>query len=124
MAAPSHSSVRTLPAARPAAVSFGKLLNLVAGPPDDRPEIVRPYATTHDSTGRLLIADPGQRGVHIFDFERRKYQFLKGPKNATFASPIDVACDTNDDIYVSDPPLGTKKNDLQLATGLNITFTH
>jgi DNA-binding beta-propeller fold protein YncE len=81
---------------------FGKLLNLVAGPPDDRPEIVRPYATTHDSTGRLLIADPGQRGVHIFDFEKRKYQFLKGPKNAAFASPIDVACDTNDDIYVSD----------------------
>ena len=28
------------------------------------------------------------------------------------------------DIYVSNPPVGTKKNDLQLATGLNITFTH
>jgi putative salt-induced outer membrane protein len=28
------------------------------------------------------------------------------------------------DIYVSNPPLGTKKNDLQLATGLNISFTH
>lgn len=81
---------------------FGKLLNWVAGPPDDKPEMVRPYATTHDSTGRLLIADPGERGVHIFDFEKRKYQFLKGPKKAVFASPIDVACDTNDDIYVSD----------------------
>ncbi len=28
------------------------------------------------------------------------------------------------DIYVSNPPTGTKKNDLQLATGLNISFTH
>jgi putative salt-induced outer membrane protein len=28
------------------------------------------------------------------------------------------------DIYVSNPPMGTKKNDLQLATGLNIAFTH
>jgi putative salt-induced outer membrane protein len=28
------------------------------------------------------------------------------------------------DIYVSDPPSGTKKNDLQFATGLNIAFTH
>ena len=28
------------------------------------------------------------------------------------------------DIYVSNPPTGTKKNDLQLATGLNIAFTH
>jgi DNA-binding beta-propeller fold protein YncE len=81
---------------------FSKLLTWVAGPPDDRPEIVRPYATTHDSTGRLLIADPGQRGVHIFDFEKHKYQFLKGAKHAAFSSPIDVACDTNDDIYVSD----------------------
>ncbi len=28
------------------------------------------------------------------------------------------------DIYVSNPPTGTKKNDLQLATGLNVSFTH
>lgn len=28
------------------------------------------------------------------------------------------------DIYVSNPPTGTKQNDLQLATGLNISFTH
>jgi putative salt-induced outer membrane protein len=28
------------------------------------------------------------------------------------------------DIYVSNPPLGTKKNDLQIATGLNVSFTH
>lgn len=28
------------------------------------------------------------------------------------------------DIYVSDPPLATKKNDLIFTTGLNITFTH
>jgi putative salt-induced outer membrane protein len=28
------------------------------------------------------------------------------------------------DIYVSNPPPGTKKNDLQLATGLNFSFMH
>lgn len=28
------------------------------------------------------------------------------------------------DVYVSNPPIGTKKNDLQLATGLNFSFTH
>jgi putative salt-induced outer membrane protein len=28
------------------------------------------------------------------------------------------------DIYVSNPPFGTKKNDLQLATGVSFTFTH
>jgi sugar lactone lactonase YvrE len=79
-----------------------KLVNLVAGPPENRPEIVRPYATTHDSTGRLLIADPGVRGIHIFDFEKHKYQFVKGPKRRELVSPIGVACDRNDDIYVTD----------------------
>ena len=28
------------------------------------------------------------------------------------------------DIYVSNPPIGTKKNDLILTTGLNFSFTH
>jgi putative salt-induced outer membrane protein len=28
------------------------------------------------------------------------------------------------DIYVTNPPTGTKKNDLLLTTGLNVTFTH
>ena len=84
-----------------------RLINWVAGPPENKPEIVRPYSTTHDNSGRLLIADPGQQGVHIFDFEKRKYQFLRGPKGHTFLSPIDIACDTNDDIYVSDSLRGT-----------------
>jgi sugar lactone lactonase YvrE len=81
---------------------FSKLLTWVAGPADDKPEIMRPYSTTEDSIGRLLVADPGQKGVHIYDFEKRKYQFLKGPRAKPLESPIDVACDTNDDIYVTD----------------------
>jgi putative salt-induced outer membrane protein YdiY len=28
------------------------------------------------------------------------------------------------DIYVTNPPVGTKKNDILLTTGLNVTFTH
>jgi len=97
--------VRTIPSVREFTKPrsfFTKLLNFVAGPPENRPEIVRPYATTHDSTGRLLVADPGQRGIHIYDFEKRKYQFVKGPRGRELVSPIDVACDKNDDIYVSD----------------------
>ena len=81
---------------------FSKMVTWVAGPADDKPELLRPYAITHDSDGRLLVADPGQHGVHIFDFERRRYQFLKGPRGKALESPIDLACDGNDDIYVSD----------------------
>lgn len=97
--------VRTIPSVREFTKPrkfFAKLVDWVAGPPDDKPELIRPYATTHDSTGRLLIADPGQRGVHIYDFEKHKYQFLKGSRGRDFLSPIDVACDANDNIYVSD----------------------
>jgi len=97
--------VRTIPSVREFTKPrsfFVKLVNFVVGPPENRPEIVRPYSTTHDNTGRLLVADPGQRGVHIYDFEKRKYQFLKGPRGHEFVSPIDVACDRNNDIYVSD----------------------
>jgi DNA-binding beta-propeller fold protein YncE len=97
--------VRTIPSVREftkARSFWGKVLDFVAGPPENRPEIVRPYATTHDSTGRLLVADPGQHGIHIYDFEKRKYQFVKGPRKRELISPIDVACDKNDDIYVSD----------------------
>ncbi|MBS1859454.1 MAG: 6-bladed beta-propeller, partial [Acidobacteria bacterium] len=101
--------VRTIPSVREFTKShsiFSRLLDFIAGPPEGKPEVVRPYATTHDSTGRLLVADPGQRGVHIYDFEKRKYQFLKGPRGREMASPIDVACDTNDDIYVTDSARG------------------
>lgn len=97
--------VRTIPSVKeftkPRSL-FSKLLTLVAGPADDKPEIVRPYSTTQDSQGRLLVADPGQKGVHIYDFEKRKYQFIKGPRGKTMESPIEVVCDANDDIYVSD----------------------
>jgi len=97
--------VRTIPSVReftkPRSL-FTRLLNFIAGPPDDRPEIVRPYSTTRDSTGRLLVTDPGQRGVHLYDFEKPTYKFLKGPRGMQLISPIDVVCDRNDDIYVSD----------------------
>lgn len=84
---------------------FKRLINFVVGQPEGKPEIVRPYSTALDSTGRLLVADPGMRGVHIYDFEKQKYQFLKRANKQDLVSPIAVACDTNDDIYVSDSVL-------------------
>jgi sugar lactone lactonase YvrE len=107
-AAPQRATVqylRTIPSVREFTKPrgfFPKLLTWVAGTAEGKPEITRPFATTQDSTGRLLVADPGQKGVHIYDFEHHKYRFLKGPKHREFESPMDVACDTNDDIYVSD----------------------
>lgn len=81
---------------------FSKVFQWVVGLAEDKPEIVRPYATAYDSVGRLLVADPGQGGVHIYDVEKSKYQFLKGGKGNRFSSPMAVACDAADNIYVTD----------------------
>ncbi len=107
-ATPSHPRVeylRTVPSVREFTKPrkfFSKMVAWLAGADDEKPELLRPFAVTHDSTGRLLIADPGEHGIHIYDFEKQKYQFLRGPRGKTLESPVDVACDSNDDIYVSD----------------------
>jgi len=55
---------------------FGKILNVVAGEPDMH-GLVRPYSIAVDSRGRAIITDPGAGGVHIFDFEQKKYKFIE-----------------------------------------------
>ncbi|MBI5085050.1 MAG: 6-bladed beta-propeller [Acidobacteria bacterium] len=81
---------------------WNKLLDFVAGPGDKGPQLIRPYAVTNDSLGRILVADPGQRVVHIFDVEKRKYSYIKGRRKEEFLSPIGIAIDQADNIYVSD----------------------
>lgn len=80
---------------------LSKLVEWVAGPAET-PHLLRPYGLTQDSEGRLIVADPGQRVVHIFDFERRKYKYLSGGRRLPFRSPIGVAVDAKDNIYVTD----------------------
>lgn len=80
---------------------LGKLVEWVAGPAEG-PRLLRPYGLTEDSAGRLIVADPGQRVVHIFDFERHRYDYLNGTRREPFGSPIGVAVDAADNIYVSD----------------------
>lgn len=80
---------------------LSSLLERVAGPAET-PQLLRPYALTEDSTGRLIVADTGQRVVHILDSERRRYRFIRGERKAPFAAPVGVAVDSADNIYVSD----------------------
>ncbi|MCL4523126.1 MAG: 6-bladed beta-propeller [Acidobacteria bacterium] len=84
---------------------FGKLMEIVAGPAE-RPRLVRPLGITEDSRGRLIIADPGQRVVHLLDIEKREYKFIARGKNRAFQSPVGVAVDGRDNIYVSDSARG------------------
>jgi len=84
---------------------WGKLLEWVAGP-GKRAGFTRPYGLTEDSEGRLIVADPGQRVVHILDFERRAYAMISGARGKEFLSPVGVAVDASDGIYVTDSARG------------------
>ncbi|HKO13123.1 MAG TPA: 6-bladed beta-propeller [Acidobacteriaceae bacterium] len=84
-----------------------KLVNVVAGEPDYK-FMVRPYSVATDSRGRIIITDPGAEGVHIFDFEARKYKFIERADKTKYKmlTPQCVAVDAQDNIYVTDSDAG------------------
>ena len=84
-----------------------KVFDLVVGKPGMH-FLVRPYGVVSDSRGRMIVTDPGARGVHIFDFAQQKYRFLERrdkSKDAMLA-PQCVAVDGKDNIYVTDSESG------------------
>lgn len=84
---------------------WSKLVEWVAGP-GERAGFARPYGLTEDSRGRLLITDPDQQLVHIVDLERNHYDVLTGSKKEPFWTPVGVAVDAKDNIYVTDSGRG------------------
>ena len=84
---------------------FSKMIDVIAGAPNWR-RIIRPYSVITDSRGRILVTDPGIPAVHIFDFDKKKYTLLTGGKKDDFKSPIGIAVDADDNIYVTDSQLG------------------
>ncbi len=64
-----------------------------------QPSVLRPRGLATDGAGRLFVADPEQRMVHVVDVAARKYSYLKP---APFVSPVGVAVGLDQDIYVTD----------------------
>jgi DNA-binding beta-propeller fold protein YncE len=92
---------------RPKPGFFTKVFDLVVGAPDLH-FLVRPYSVVEDSRGRLIITDPGARGVHIFDVVQLKYKFIERADKGKDAmrAPQCVAVDDKDNIYVTDSEAG------------------
>jgi len=86
---------------------WSKLLNAVVGEPQ-HPYFVRPYSIAVDSRGRVIVTDPGARGIHIFDFDRQKYRFIERAESYQdpMVAPQCVAVDAQDNIYVTDSESG------------------
>ncbi len=84
-----------------------KVLDVVAGEPDYH-RVIRPYGIAVDSRGRVIVADPGAMGVHVFDFVEHKYKFLdrKDKSKLPMRTPQCVAVDAEDNIYITDSEAG------------------
>ena len=83
---------------------FDKTLDIVAGPADPRPHIESlqsPAAVVTDTSGRIFVADPGARSIHVFDPPHSKYSLLDAGEDR-LGSPIALAVDADDNLYAID----------------------
>jgi DNA-binding beta-propeller fold protein YncE len=68
--------------------------------------MLRPYGVHKDSKGRLLVADPGMPGLHVFDETLKRSRIIvqgEGP----LQSPIGVTADDSGSIYLTDSTRGS-----------------
>lgn len=86
---------------------WNKLVDVVAGEPQFH-SLVRPYSIVTDSRGRIIVSDPGAKGVHVFDFAQKKYTFLSRQEKGleSLVAPQCVAVDDQDNVYVTDSETG------------------
>jgi DNA-binding beta-propeller fold protein YncE len=85
---------------------FSKVLSIFGGEEQRKLQLVQPVGIGVMRDGRLLIADPGANGVHVIDLKEHKYEFLAGPKDGSFASPVGIAVDNAGNVYISDSQRG------------------
>ena len=88
----------------PSHPALNRTLDIIAGPKDAEPQLdalQSPSAVTTDSNGRVFVADPGAKAVHIFDFVHSKYSLLDRGSDR-LGVPIALAVDAQNNLYVID----------------------
>ncbi|MBI5642405.1 MAG: 6-bladed beta-propeller [Deltaproteobacteria bacterium] len=79
---------------------FRKVAEFLLGPKYD--DIIKPYGISTDSGGRILVADTAFKRIHIYDVKNNKYSYIEEAGDAALDSPIALAVDGEDNIYVTD----------------------
>ncbi len=84
-----------------------KVLDLIAGAadPDHANNTINPGPVASDSSGRMIVGDRVAHVLRVFDFQRKKYLEISGPKDIPLR-PAAIATDAADNIYVTDSELG------------------
>lgn len=86
---------------------FGKLVDFFFGEEKEISHFERPQSITVNSRGELFITDIELKGIHFFNIEEKKYTFIKKWGENLFNSPVGIAINNEDDIYICDS--GTKQ---------------
>ncbi len=80
---------------------FARVWEFIAGK-DDADRILSPHGVVSDGKGRVYVGDWGAAKVHVFDFDRKKYDIFGSTKTGPLESPIGIALDGQGHVYVSD----------------------
>lgn len=84
---------------------FGFVERLI-GTKDDGPEMLfRPIGVAIDSKGRVIISAQSNRIVYVIDKQKKQVLRLSGTQAMSLRTPVGVAVDDKDNIYVADSGL-------------------
>ena len=64
--------------------------------------MVKPMSVAVDSGGRIYIADPAAKLVHLFHPAKKRYRSIDTVGKQSLQFPIGVALDSKDNLYVAD----------------------
>jgi DNA-binding beta-propeller fold protein YncE len=68
-------------------------------------QLLRPTSAVMTANEVLFVADPGVKAVHRFDIRSKRYDLLQRKDDAVFNSPVSLAVDADNRVYVSDSAL-------------------
>jgi DNA-binding beta-propeller fold protein YncE len=80
-----------------------RLRVFVSGRSEER--LVRPMAVVESPGDRYFVADPGVRGVHLFDLRRGRYRLIRRENGDPLPSPVGLAAGLVGEVYVVDSRL-------------------
>ncbi|MEW6570030.1 MAG: 6-bladed beta-propeller [Nitrospirota bacterium] len=83
---------------------FRKTLEAISGKEEIEGILLRPYGI-YVYSDKIYATDPGIHCLHVFDTKKRKYFKITDIKGKELISPIDVAVDKDENIYLSDSVL-------------------
>ncbi len=67
--------------------------------------MVKPMGVAVDGKGRIYVADPAAKRIHVFDTKKKKYRFIEAVGKQFLQFPINIGLDGKDNLYIVDGEL-------------------